>query len=215
MIDDRIGLAPSRQACWLDIFITVRIVCALGFHLGLAKCVLWPSQHLKYLGMLLALDTLQCSIPEQKLQRFGQAVDEAVGADVITARQLARVAGMLVSFAVAVPLGKLYTRQLFWALTGKASWDEAFPVGAELRQHLLWLHSYVPEHNGQRWFQRRPDVVLVTDAAVKGVGGFAATMSGVQVTLQSQLPEQLFVASSTCCSMQMLTASLWMLETGV
>lgn len=198
MIDDRISLASSRQACWLDIFITVRIVCALGFHLGLAKCVLWPCQHLKYLGMLLALDTLQCSIPEQKLQKFVQALDEAVSEDVITARQLARIAGMLVSFAPAVPLGKLYTRRLFWALSGKATWDEAFPVGADLRQHLSWLRSYVPSHNGQRWFQRRPDVVLVTDAAVKGVGGLAATVAGVQVTLKSQLPEQLFLASSTC-----------------
>jgi hypothetical protein len=30
------------------------------------------------------------------------------------------------------------------------------------------------------------------------VGGFAAALPGTQVTLQSQLPEQLFVASSTC-----------------
>lgn len=198
MIDDRIGLASTRQACWLDIFVTVRIVCALGFHLGLAKCVLWPCQHLKYLGMLLALDTLQCSVPGQKLERFVREVDDAMRMDVITARQLARIAGMLVSFAMAVPLGKLYTRQLFWALSGKTTWDQALPVGIDLRQHLSWLRLYVPTHNGQRWFQRRPDVVLVTDAAVKGVGGLAATRTGVQVTLQSQLPEQLFLASSTC-----------------
>jgi hypothetical protein len=198
MIDDRIGLAATRAACWLHIYTTVRVLCALGFHLGLKKCVLWPCQLLQYLGMLLALDRMQCMVPDQKLQRFMQAVEEAVRAEVVTPRLLARVAGMLVSFAVAVPLGKLYTRQLFWALSGKTSWDEAMPVGADLRQHLVWLASYVSAHNGQRWFKRRPGVVLVSDASVKGVGGFAATVTGTQVTLQSQLPEQLFVASSTC-----------------
>lgn len=198
MIDDRVGLAATRAACWLDILITVRVLCALGFHLGLNKCVLWPCQRLKYLGMLLALDLMQCMVPEQKLQKFVQAVDEAVGAEVITPRLLARIAGMLVSFAAAVPLGRLYTRQMFWALSGKASWDQVMPVGSELRQHLVWLSAYVSAHNGQRWFQRRPGVVLVSDASVKGVGGFAATVTGTQVTLQSQLPEQLFVASSTC-----------------
>lgn len=198
MIDDRIGLATTRMACWLHILTTVRVMCALGFHLGLAKCVLQPSQRLKYLGMLLALDSMQCMVPEQKLQKFVQAVEGAVSADVITPRLLARVAGMLVCFAAAVPLGKLYTRQLFWALSGKTSWDQALPVGAELRQHLLWLASYVPAHNGQRWFKRRPGVVLVSDASVKGVGGFAASVAGTQVNLQSQLPVQLFVASSTC-----------------
>jgi hypothetical protein len=198
MIDDRIGLAATRTACWLQILITVRVVCALGFHLGLAKCVLWPCRRLRYLGMLLALDSMQCMVPEQKLQRFVQAVQDAGRADIITPRLLARVAGMLVSFAAAVPLGKLYTRQLFWALSGKTSWDQALPVGAELRQHLWWLASYVPAHNGQHWFKRRPGVVVVSDASVKGVGGFVASVAGTQVTLQSQLPEQLFVASSTC-----------------
>ena len=38
----------------------------------------------------------------------------------------------------------------------------------------------------------------MSDASVKGVGGFVASVAGTQVTLQSQLPEQLFVASSTC-----------------
>lgn len=198
MIDDRIGLAATRPACWLHIFITVRVLCALGFHLGLSKCVLWPCQRLKYLGMLLALDCMQCRVPEQKLQRFVQAVEEAVRAEVVTPRLLARVAGMLVNFAAAVPLGRLYTRQLFWALSGKTSWDQVMPVGPGLRQHLSWLASYVTAHNGQHWFKRRPGVVLVSDAYVKGVGGFATTVSGTQVTLQSQLPEQLFVASSTC-----------------
>jgi hypothetical protein len=55
MIDDRIGLAPSRAACWLDIFIVVRIICALGFHLGLAKSVLWTQQCLLYLAAQIGL----------------------------------------------------------------------------------------------------------------------------------------------------------------
>lgn len=193
MIDDRIGVAATRQACWLDIFVTVRIVCALGFQLGLAKCVLWPCQRSRYLGMMLALDTLHCSVPDLKLQRFVQTVD-AVGAEVISARQLASISGMLISFSPAIPLGKLYTQQLFWALSGRASWDEAFPVGSDLRQHLAWLRGYVSGHNGQRC----PGTVLVTDASVKGVGGFTTAAAGVQVTLQGQLPEQLFVASNTC-----------------
>jgi hypothetical protein len=198
MIDDRIALARSRQACWLAIVSSVRIVCGLGFHLGLPKCVLWPCQRLKYPGMLLALDTLECSVPAPKMQKFVQALEEALGVNVITARACARTAGMLVSFAAAIPLGKLYTRQLFLALTGKVDWDTAFPVGVQLRAHLGWLKAYVPTHNGLRWFRRRPGVILVTDASVKGVGGFAATTAGVQVTLQSQLPQHLFVASSTC-----------------
>jgi hypothetical protein len=199
MIDDRIGLAPSRAACWLDIFIVVRIICALGFHLGLAKSVLWPQQCLLYLGLLLRLDSLQCSVPQQKLHKFDQIISSLIGVAEITPRALASLAGLLISLSLAVPLGKLYTRQLFLALSHKLAWDRVLPIKAELQSHLLWLRQYVPRHNGQKWFRRRPGVLLVSDASVKGVGGLAASSdASVQVTMQSQLPQQLFVASSTC-----------------
>lgn len=189
MIDDRIGLAASRSACWLDIYITVRIVCALGFHLGLPKCILWPQRRLRYLGMMLHLDTLCCSVPDQKLQKFVQAVDDVVQMQCPTARQLASVAGMLISFAVAVPLGKLYTKSLFEALSGKQSWDQVLPLGVKLREHLLWLRAYVLDNNGHRWFKRRPGVILITDAAVKGAGGLAvAPVLGVSVHCRLTCP---------------------------
>jgi hypothetical protein len=110
---------------------------------------------------------------------------------------------MVVSFALAVPLGRLYTHQLYLAITGVLSWDQALPVGDELKQHLMWLKHYVPAHNGNHWFRRIPGVVLVSDVSVKGVGGIAATSgsnneSVVHVALQSQIPVELQVASSTC-----------------
>jgi hypothetical protein len=204
MIDDRIGLASSRAACWLDIYISVRLVCGLGFHLGLAKSVLWPQQRLLYLGLVLRLGTLQCLVPAAKLQKFDQVLDAVLASAVITPRQLAALAGMLISLSLAVPLSKLYTRQLFLALSHKVTWDQALPVGPELGAHLLWLKQYIPAHNGCRWFRRQPGVLLVTDASVKGVGGLASAAagssgcSGVQVVLQGQLPEVLFLKSSTC-----------------
>lgn len=203
MIDDRIGLAGSRQACWLDIFITVRIMCALGFHLGIAKCVLWPQQSLLYLGLILDLAHLSCRVPDKKLQKFAMTIIDVLSGSAVTPRLLSRIAGMVISFALAVPFGKLYTRQLYLAMTGKLSWDQALPIGKELHQHLLWLQSYVSSHNGCHWFRRLPGVVLISDASVKGVGGAAASCADnasgcVLVSMQSQIPTELQLASSTC-----------------
>lgn len=138
MIDDRLGLQSSRQACWLDIFVVVRILCALGFHSGLAKCVLWPMQQVRYLGLLLQLDIMRCAVPEDKLAKFVAAIDALIAAPTVTARELARVAGYLISFSLPVPLGVLYTRRLFMATAGQLpGWDDAFPAGASLQAHLL------------------------------------------------------------------------------
>jgi hypothetical protein len=153
--------------------------------------------------MILKLQSLQCLVPEKKLQKFDAAVSELLSSTHVTPRQLCSVAGMVVSFALAVPLGRLYTHQLYLAITGVLSWDQALPVGDELKQHLMWLKHYVPAHNGNHWFRRIPGVVLVSDVSVKGVGGIAATSgsnneSVVHVALQSQIPVELQVASSTC-----------------
>jgi hypothetical protein len=136
MIDDRLGLAHSYSRCWLDIFILVRLACSLGCHFGIPKCILWPQRQAQYLGMVLDLQSMQCCIPAAKLAKFQAAVEQALSASTVTARQLASIAGMLVGFAVAVPLSRLYTHQLFLALTGHLSWDQALPVAADLRAHL-------------------------------------------------------------------------------
>jgi hypothetical protein len=198
MIDDRLGLARGYSRCWLDIFILVRLACALGCHFGIPKCILWPQRQVQYLGMVSDLSSMQCCIPTATLAKFRAAVEQALSAGSVTARQLASIAGMLVGFAVAVPLSRLYTHQLFLALTGRLSWDQALPVAADLKAHLSWLQRYVPAHNGKRWMQRRPGVVLVSDASVSGVGGLAAAHGGVVVALQGQLPVAVQSSSSTC-----------------
>jgi hypothetical protein len=198
MIDDRLGLARGYSHCWLDIFTLVRFACSLGCHFGIPKCILWPQRRAQYLGMILDLHSKLCCIPAAKLAKFDTAVHRVLAANTVTARQLAGIASMLVGFAVAVPLSKLYTHQLFPALTGQLSWDQVLPVDAGLKTHLTWLQQYVPAHNGKRWMQRRPGVVPVSDASVKGIGGLAAAQGGVLVAMQGQLPVAVQAGSSTC-----------------
>lgn len=163
MVDDRLGLARGYTRCWLDIFTFVRFACSLGCHFGIPKCILWPQRRAQYLGMILDMHSKLCCIPAAKLAKFDAAVQQVLSANTVTARQLASIAGMLVGFAVAVPLSKLYTHQLFLALTGQLSWDQVLPVDADLQTHLAWLQQYVPANNGKRWMQQIYEVCAEHD----------------------------------------------------
>ncbi len=172
-------------------------------HLGLAKCVLWPSQLLRYLGLLLNLLGASVAIPQDKLAKFEELGKGVEVAPQDSRRLLARLAALLVSFYMAVPLGPLYTQQLFQALAGVADWDALFAPEVELRQHIAWLRRYIPQHNGKRWWCRQPGVLLVTDASVFAVGGAAVRLSHDPaaerwITLQGQLSPTLQQQSSTC-----------------
>ena len=201
MIDDRLALAPHRNHCWLDMFISVRIFSALGFHFGTAKCLLRPSKLVRYQGLFLPLDTGTCLVPADKLAVFADRTAELLQCSTFSRRKLAALAGLLVSFYPALPLGPLYAHGLFDALRGVGSWDDAFVPESHLRRHLQWLLGYVPSSNGKRFWHRHTTAVLATDASADATGGAALSLApppGVVVTLQGQLPACLVLESSTC-----------------
>lgn len=200
MIDDCITLWRRRQYACLGAFTFIRIMCALGCHFGLAKCRLGPHKQVRYQGMILDLGSRLVRIPSEKLQAFQALVDSTLSAPSLTPRALARLAGLLVSFHAAVPLGPLFTHRLFSALVGTHDWDSTLPLTPEVRALLSWLRSYVPSHNGKRLWARAASTILVTDASASGAGGIArfAAPAAAPTPLAAQLPPDVCPQSSGC-----------------
>lgn len=203
MLDDWLSGWRQRVACWLGSLIYVRIVCSLGFHLGLAKCQLTPHQVTLYQGMLIDSGQGTVVIPAAKLQAFDLQLSVLLATELVTRRMLAKLAGLVASFFPGVWLGPLYMHAVFKMIaqheTG-SDWDVPFTLSEEERAHLRWLRSYIPAHNGKRFWHRAPSVVLVTDASVSGAGGAAVSAANplVRVTLQGQLPLNTLLQSSGC-----------------
>jgi hypothetical protein len=200
MIDDALTLWRRMVDACLGASVFVRILCSLGCHLSLRKCRLGPNPAVRYEGMMLDLAQGAVLIPADKLQGFDDLVHSLITSDHFSRRQLARLAGLLVSFQCAVPLGRLFTHTLFGALTGVCDWDSLFTPSAELREFLAWLREYVPAHNGRRWWSRSAAAVLVSDASATGAGGAAVvtTAPTVRVSLAAELPRELHLQSSGC-----------------
>lgn len=93
------------------------LYAALGFFLSLEKCSLVPVQRNKFLGLILDSRSLRFIVPADKVERFQQAAACYLQGS-ITARQIAQLAGLILSFAPAVTLAPLFTRELYQALCG-------------------------------------------------------------------------------------------------
>ena len=156
MIDDCITLWRARVVGWLGTSICVRVLCCLGAYFGLPKCLLGPHSSVCYQGMLLHLDSGTVAIPPEKLQLFDRLVESTLASPSTTPRKLASLAGLLVSFHVAIPLGPLFTQHLSSMIVSPEPdhWDTCLTLDDAATSLLRWLRTHVPANNGKRWWRR-------------------------------------------------------------
>lgn len=172
LIDDQCNLAPTKELAQLQAAAILAIQRALGFTLSVPKCQLTPTQHPHFLGMLVDLAARCFRLPGAKIAEFQRLVAELCARRTVTARDLAKPAGKLVSFAPAVGLSVLYSRQLYLAVKGQPHWDEHFPNPAAAVDAMHWVASQLPSWNGRQWSCTRD--VLRAAGDYSSLRGYAA-----------------------------------------
>jgi hypothetical protein len=130
-----------------------------------AKSKLLPSPEGRFLGLLVHAPSLSFSIPSDKVAKIMSAIEEALGANSITSRDLARVAGLLMSVKEALHCGPLYVRSLFAAMN--SSWDKALGQyeRAFTEEDLEYWRDNLPQENGKSWRKKDGTPVVVSGDA--------------------------------------------------
>jgi hypothetical protein len=95
-------------------------------YFGLPKCRFIPSQEGEWLGFEVVTQEEEFRVSSKKMQKVLAALSLLIKATSVSPRQLAAVAGKLISLSPAVLPASLYSREFFQAIQGKISWDEIF-----------------------------------------------------------------------------------------
>ncbi len=161
LIDDQINAAATKELALFQVYTIVLMKWALGFTLSVPKCIFEPTKLAPFLGMMVDIENLRFLLPEQKVAEFQTLVGN-LGMEA-TKRQLARVAGKLISYAPAVGLSKLYAQVLYKVMKGQFEWDVLYPTPMELVQTLKWVAEKLPEWNGLPWTVERETLVVAGD----------------------------------------------------
>lgn len=171
-IDDGFSADESKAKCIWVLVRILRLFTHLGAHFSLPKCQLEPLQVAAWLGFVVDSISETFSISEKKLAKIVGALQSVLQADVITARDLAEMAGKLVSVAPAVLSALLFVRPFFAAMKGKESWDVAFDSPDAVKETARLFLSKLPEWNGRRWYSYPVGLSSSSDASDVGYGGF-------------------------------------------
>lgn len=173
-VDDAIFVYASLKQGWLGMRALLLLLTFLGFCLSRGKCVSDPTKRGQYLGLMVDLEEQAFQVPQEKAEYILEQINK-VRLGGCTKRDLASLAGMLVSVSPAVRLAPLYTRRLFQAMGELQEWGESMPEElAELSEEdlLFWVEALVSQ-KGKPWRQKGPVYVCYGDASARGYGGFS------------------------------------------
>ena len=161
-IDDMMAVAESEQMALFQLATILRLLGALGFTVSKKKLQL-PAQKVKFLGLLVDILCQKFWVPEEKVQEFKRAVDALKGQEQLSNRQLAKLAGKLVSFKLAVGLAPLYAQLLFKAQRGELDWDQLYDSPQSALGDLVWFADHLELWNGKGWVNDRQQVLMAGD----------------------------------------------------
>ena len=177
---DDLGIwAPTRRASQRATRIALRLLSSLGFLVNFEKSQVESTQEVEYLGLV--VDTTDprtppmIRVPADKCARVRRSVAHLLSCHrrgvPVTARELARVAGFLLSLSRAVLPTKVRVRSLYDVLGTGRNWRRRVALTVQAVEDLSWWQTSLHDWNGRLALPpREADVVVETDASDTGWG---------------------------------------------
>ena len=142
-----------------------------------------PVQVGEWLGFLINTIQFMFQIPEAKLAKLKRSLESMILDGYATYRELARLAGFIISLSLAVgPIARLFTRQMYFFIQSRPSWDVSFTFSEALLQELKFWLLHIDSFNA---FSIRgvfcAESTIYTDASDFAFGGYLATLGGEPV----------------------------------
>ena len=149
LIDDVFFVRKGRHLAKKGALVVLMIITVLGLFLSIPKCQLLAQTTGKFLGLLVNAADRKFEIPEEKRANILQLLQDALQRGSISARQMAKIAGVMLSVKEAVHMAPLYTRLLFRALSATYVWDSPVPELERLfaQEDLHHWKSYLLKQN--------------------------------------------------------------------
>lgn len=191
-LDDGVGGGANYDSTKSISNTVKRDVEQSGFLWHPEKSVWEPSQHGEVLGFLVDLERGIFQVPEHRIQKLQRLLGLILKSSQATAREMARVTGMVVSMGLALgPVARLWTRAMYRTIMEAPAWCTYVSLDEDvMREIVFWKHNFDSCHGQPIWLANpKPMLLTYSDASSTGWGGYSVTL-GEKVAKGSWLPEE-------------------------
>ena len=174
-LDDILILNQSLSGILKDLEEVINLLEFLGFIINYKKSVVVPQQILEYLGLVIDSNKLSLSLPHGKIDSVTKLCFDSLEADragSLSLRDLAKVMGNFSWAIPAVPFAQGHFRKLqsFYLSHSHGDLSKIVSLSQEARTDLFWWATQLESANGKSFFPDNPDLVIFSDASLKGWG---------------------------------------------
>ena len=178
-IDDRLieqvrtkPLGSKSNQALLANYIVCEILVRLGYCLNIDKCVLVPTQSPVFLGFIVDAVEGCFRITEKKRQKFIQLRESLLAKQSVSVLDLQKLSGRAISFMLAVPAAKLYTREMNLAISQGIMTEASIPMTGRLRDEVMFWRFLDTWQGKLAWkTERHLTISIFTDASLYKYGG--------------------------------------------
>ncbi len=188
-LDDGLGFHEDRLIAQLQADEVRHDLKAAGFLEQETKCHWRVSQEMVWLGHLLDLEACTISVSHAKITQIVLLISSLLRQARVSGRQLARVAGKIVSLRwVLGDLCSILTKDLManvaaWVANNPRAWDRHYVISARCRAQLQYWLSVLPQTKPRCITKERslPHTIVFSDASA--LSGGAILKPGGQMSL--------------------------------
>ncbi|KAA6421308.1 MAG: hypothetical protein FRX49_08794 [Trebouxia sp. A1-2] len=142
-----------------------------------------------FLGLIVDACTFDFVVPQHKAEYISQNIAAALETNATTSRQLASIAGMLLSIATDVQMAPLYIRTLYEAMSTSHSWDGRVSHLELAVEDLQYWQQALALRSSKSWLKRDKVIYVCGDAL--SVGHEASTADRTVTMMQSSTSEEM------------------------
>ena len=173
-LDDIIVFNQTQEDIVRDRDSTLWLLQHLGFVINWKKSVLHPAQSMEYLGFVISSIEMKLFLPPGKMSQLVEDCKDLILEKSASVRTLSQIIGKLTSTMQAVLPAPLHYRhlqmlQVKGLLEGK-EYNSVVPLNMECRNDHQWWIDQLSIWNGRSLISRSPDLIITTDASLKGWG---------------------------------------------
>ncbi|XP_041440120.1 uncharacterized protein LOC121400643 [Xenopus laevis] len=170
---------PGTEECRIILQVLLSVFRRFGVPVAMEKTE-GPSRILKFLGIEIDSDKMQCRLPQEKIVDLKLVLNFALQQKKVTLRQLQSLLGKLNFACRIMPMGRVFCRRLAQATAGVEKPHHFVRLNKQHKADLVVWQRFLDKYNGCSFWlgdsQDNGELELFTDAA--GAFGFGAFFQG-------------------------------------
>ena len=179
ILDDFLFIAKTREECARALKSFLDVCKLLNIPINWEKTSKHPGFVIIFVGIELDTIKMVARLPQEKLDKYSQLVQDTLLLDYIRVRQLKSVIGSLQFATTVVRPGKPFLRRLIDCTIGK-SLAHFVSLTSEDKLDLVMWKDFLSQYNGVTVIRQTPiinstSINLFTDASKIGYGGTFGT----------------------------------------